>query len=633
MPLGRHKDDPLRNPKNFLFKAWRSLALSDPSPLQYDFIEYLNDHRAWQQIREESVTLAAMGSTMLTSTGTGARKILMAFRGAAKTYVCTTNAVYRLRENPLEEVLVVSATDGFASAISTMAWKMVTEFEWLAGDMAPSKEQRQSALAFDVRGARLASKDASFTARGIFGQITGLRATCVLGDDLETPNTSETEVKRTQLRHRMAEIPGAIIKPGGDIFLLGTPQNEMTVYKEWADEKGFELSIYPILFPRATTDPKTNEMLHYGTRLSPFITRQLDANPMLAGTSTEPQRFDEADIAQRQQAWGKTEFERQFKMWMDAGAGRAYPLKLRDLIVFDISPPMPGKKVHLPSVIQWAPLHPYRIRDIHVDGLAGDGTLFGPMKMDVELPAEEVIGWIDTSGEGEDETTWTILAGLAGRVYLLWQGSSREGHTEATMKAIAKDFATWGVQQAFVEANFGGGMFATLLKPHLQKAGAVTDVEDIPATRIQKEVRIVNALEPLMTSHRLVVNTGVFRQDFDNVHEYKDVIESRRRFYRLTYQLTRMTKLKGAVKFNDRADGLGSGVVHFADRLQRALDHESNLSKEQALQREAQKIIDARIKAGLPVAGWLPDEDQGLGFGRTRAGQGAAPSSQWPRTQ
>src|ERR1700748_497207 len=154
--------DPLSNPKNFLFKTWRTLNLPDPSPLQYDFMEYINDHRAWRQIKDEVLKDALNGTAL----GEGARKILMAFRGAAKTYACTTNSVYRLRENQLEEVLVVSATDTYASAISTMAFNMVTKFDWLAPDMAPSTTQRQSALSFDVRGARQASKDASFSARG-----------------------------------------------------------------------------------------------------------------------------------------------------------------------------------------------------------------------------------------------------------------------------------------------------------------------------------------------------------------------------------------------------------------------------------------------------------------------------------
>jgi hypothetical protein len=565
-------------------------------------MEYVNDHRAWKQVQDEAAKELLAGNIE------GARKILMAFRGAAKTYVVTTNGVYRLRENPLEECLVVSATDNYASAITTMAFNMVTKFDYLS-DMAPSNDQRQSALSFDVRGARQASKDASFTARGIFGQITGLRSTLILGDDLETPNTSETDLKRTNLRHRMSELGGAIIKPGGDIILLGTAQNEQTVYKDYADEKGYELRIYPIVYPK----PDEVER-RYGTRLAPLIKNALDANPLLAGTSTEA-RFNERDVAKRKVEWGTTEFERQFKMWMDAGNDRAYPLKLRDLICFEFTPPNPatGNKLHLPAQIVWTPLRDQRIRDVHVDALPGDGSIYGPLSMDILLPAEEIICQIDTSGEGTDETAWTILAGLSGRVYLCHQGASLEGHTDATLQAIAKDCAAWCVQKVKIESNFGQGMFSSLLQPHLKKEGCVAEVENERAGNSQKERRIVETLEPLITSHRLVVNAAVFRSDFDV--PYKNVEEAKRRFYRLTYQMTRMTKAKGAVRHDDRVDSLAAGCDHFMERLQEVLDKQEGLSKDALIQAEAEKIVEARRKAGLPVLGWLPE---GTGFDRTK---------------
>lgn len=605
--------DPLLNPKNFLFKAWRSLGLPDPTPLQYDFMEYMHDDLAWKQIQEEAIKEQDRGVVE------GARKILMAYRGAAKTYVVTTDSVYCLYVDPLEEVLVVSATDAYASAISTMAFRMVTQFPWLAPRMAPSPSQRQSALAFDVRGARTASKDASFTARGIFGQITGLRATRIIGDDLETPNTSETELKRQQLRHRMQELGGAIIKPGGSITLLGTAQHEQTVYKEYADEKGYQLRIYPILYPK----PEEVEKV-YGTRLAPLVGDALAQNPMLAGTSTEPTRFTERDILQRQLEFGRIEFDRQFRMDMTAGTGQLHPLKVRDLVVFEFTPPSAatGGKLYLPSSITWATLRDQRIRDLQLDTLPGDTAVFAPMNMDVMLPAEEIICQIDPSGEGEDETSWSIIAGLGGRVFFCKQGASREGHTQAVMEAIAKDCADWAVGTIKIESNFGQGMFASLLQPALDKAGCKAEVVVERAPQTQKERRIIETLEPLMSTHRLVVNAQVFRDDFDI--RYKDVEEAKRRFYRLTFQLSRMTKAKGAVRHDDRADSLAAGCAHFADRMQQTLDKEQSRSKDQALALEAEKIIEARKKAGLPVLGWL---DEAPGFERQIGHQKGGPKA------
>lgn len=585
--------------------------MPDPTPLQYDFIEYLNDGLAWNQITAEYKASLLSGCDLA-----GARKILFAFRGAAKTYVCTTNSVYRLRLNPLEEVLVVSATHDYAGAIASMAYNMITKFEWLAPDLAPTADQRQSALAFDVRGARTASKDPSFSAEGIFGQLTGKRATIVIGDDLEVPNTSDTEVNRAKLRHRVSELGGAIIKPGGDIFLLGTPQNEQTIYKEYADDKGYELRMYPIIYPRlGNSGGGADDASKYGTRLAPLLTQALETNPLLAGTSTEPARFTERDILARKNEWGNTEFDRQFRLFMDAGAGHEHPLKLKDLIVMDLSPPLTGQqpRVMLPAEILRSTLYEHRVRGLSLDSLPGDGSVYFPMKVDIMLPAEETICWVDPSGEGKDETTWTIMAGQGGRVFFLAQGASRDGSSAPVLEAIAKDCKRWGVQIVKVESNFGQGMFSSLLRPYLIAAGCECAIEDIRIGKVQKEVRIIQTLEPMLTAHRLVVNREVLERDYPVM--YENVEEAKRRFYRLTYQLTRMTKKRGVLKHDDRVDGLAGAAAHFVDRMKRTLSEAESLGHDRWLEQQLELLKEAMRKNGQPILGEERDREAAP-FGR-----------------
>jgi hypothetical protein len=578
--------DPLDYFPNMLWKAWRDIRLPDPTPLQMDFCHYLDAGYV-----DEITGHAARGDV-------GARKILMAFRGGSKSYVTTAYGVCRLRRDRTERVLVTSATAKFAGSISSFAFKMVNEFDWL-GDLKPRPHQRQSALAFDVNGAP-AAKDESFCSESIFGQITGRRASLIIGDDLETPNTSDTEGIRQELRKRMGEF-GAIILPGGDIYLLGTAQTENTIYKEYAEEKGYELRIYPIVYPIPDPDPKKDELLKYGHRLAPFVADPLKLNPELAGTSVEPSRFNEADIRARRLEWGGIEFDRQFKMFMDAGAGKGYPIKIRDLVVMELPVPSKATPLRLPSEIVFDRSPACKIEDIKVDALTGDSTLYSPLRTDIYLAPEEVICYVDPSGEGTDETTWTIGAGLLGRCFVLHQGASTEGHTKEVMQAIAKDCRTWGVQLVKVESNFGQGMFGELLQPHLKTAGSDAAVEDERQGKVQKEKRIVETIEPLASSNRLVIRAQLLRDDFEI--DYPDVEAAKRRYFRLTYQLSRMTKQKGCVPFDDRADGLSGLSKHFIGVLLRQLENAKEQGTARALDNEIEKIIETRREQGLPLYG------------------------------
>lgn len=570
-------NDPLAdNFKNYLWKTWRTLGLGDPSRLQYDFADYLQDPSQ----RAE---------------GLGSRKELLAFRGAAKTYVTTTYGDWRLYRDQEEKVLVTSATASFAKAISTFAFMMIQNFDWL-GHLAPRPDQRQAAQAFDVNGAA-AAKDTSFAAESIFGQITGKRASLIIGDDLETPNTSDTEGSRAELWKRVGEF-GAIILPGGDIIYLGTPQVENTIYKRNQEEKGYEVRIYPIVYPITSPDPKKDELRRYGPMLAPLLRKDLEANPELAATSTEPGRFDAADIAARRIEWGATEFDRQFKLFMDAGAGRGNPLKMRDLVVMDLPRTVP---MRLPSELDWAALPANRLDGIEVDAMTGDSTLYAPSKAAVWLEPNDIVMWVDPSGEGMDETTWTIAAELGGRVFLLWQGYSLDGHTQGTMLNIAMDGKAWGARRIKVESNFGQGMFGELLKPVCREMDYEVTIEDIRQGVVSKEQRIVGNLEPMTSSHRLVINAELLRRDYAVAYDH--IEDGKRRFYRLSYQLSRITKQKGCLRHDDRIDGASSATQHFIGILQQALKEAANANKLRGIEEEAEKMIELRRSQGLPLFG------------------------------
>jgi hypothetical protein len=602
--------DPLKkNTKNFLWKTWRTLFDNDPTPRMYE---------VWERLE----------------TGPD-RDIIMGWRGLSKSYITVTYGVKALYVDPTEIVLTVSGSGSGAAGNAILAWGMITGFDWLS-HMKPSGTLRQSSHAFDVAGSRM-EKSESFAAESLFGQVTGRRASLIIPDDVETPNTSETEGDRNRLRLRYAELGGSILKPGGRIKVLGTAQTEQTLYLELATERGYGMRMWPVVYPRPSTDPKKDELRKYGPWLAPSILKEVTENPELAGTTVEPTRFTESDLFARKLEYGTTEYERQFKLFLDAGQANDKPLKLRDLIVLEIPVPSPGNPLKVPSTLQWSPMPANQWGDIQTDALNGDSSVFAPMMtgpvghnggppLEIDhfwQEPETKILQVDPSGGGSDETSWQVLAQHLGRVFLCCQDARLEGFSTDTMKAIARDAKLYGVHRIRIEKNYGGGMFGELLRPHLLAINCPCTIEEEVSGQVQKEVRIIDTLQGIVSDHRLVIAAEVLRKDFKV--NYPEVDQAKQRFYRLTYQLTRITKKRGCLAHDDRVDTLASGVASFIGTLRRQLEEAARESKEAFLAAEAEKIIETRRKQGQPLFGLEAGPSRLGNFIKAVGGMGGSP--------
>lgn len=566
--------DPLRIFPNFMWKTWRSLNFPDPTRLHYDVADFMVNGPD--------------------------RQIDMGFRGMAKSYIAVTKAIHALYVDPEEEiVLTVSATTNAAKQNSYFGWQMIQQFDWLE-HLRPTPDQRQSTQAFDVRGAT-PKKSESFAAMSLFGQITGRRARLAIPDDIEIPSTSDTEAARIDLRKAHAEIPGAILVPGGREIMLGTAQNEQSIYPELATEKGYAMRMWPSEYP------KRDELPKFGSWLAPMIEGDLQKDPGLSGMPTEPSRFGIEVLLGKERDFGRIEYARQFKLHLDAGAGNAAPLKLRDLVVLEwATPSLHRGKVALllPPDVRWGPTKQNAITDIQVDALHGDSiheaAYVSPQ--DEWLPVEITWMYVDPSGAGTDETTATVGAGLSAMVFICALRASIEGHTVETMKWIAVLAKLWNAGYIYVESNFGQGMFGALLRPHLQEISHPCVIEEDRKGAVQKERRIIETLEPPVSSHRVVINREILAKDI-NSGAYPNIEDARRRFYRLTYQFTRITKVRDCIAKDDKVDGLASLVAKFMERMRQRTQDALALDKEVALMEEIKAIIQERIKQGLPTYG------------------------------
>jgi hypothetical protein len=139
----------------------------------------------------------------------------------------------------------------------------------------------------------------------------------------------------------------------------------------------------------------------------------------------------------------------------------------------------------------------------------------------------------------------------------------RDGYSDNTLLDILRGCKRFNVTKLLVETNFGDGIVAELFKKHLQQTKQAIDVEEVRAN-VRKEDRIIDALEPVMNQHRLIVDRGVVEWDYSS---NKEAAPEERLLYMLFYQMSRMCREKGAVKHDDRLDCLAQAVKYFTDAM------------------------------------------------------------------
>lgn len=507
----------------FLFVLWKALSLPVPTRCQIDMAKKL-------------------------SAGDNRRFILQAFRGIGKSFITCAFVVWKLWNNPDLKFMIVSASKERADANSIFIKRIIDLMPQLR-ELKPKQGQRDAVISFDVGPAK-PDHSPSVKSVGITGQLTGSRADILIADDVEVPNNSATQAARDRLSELVKEFD-AILKPGGTIIYLGTPQNEMTLYRE-LEGRGYTTTIWPARYPRDRKDWQS-----YGDRLAPMLQAELEEDPeSFYWRPTDEVRFDDTDLKERELSYGKAGFALQFMLNPNLSDAEKYPLKLRDLIVADLDP------ASSPMVYQWLPNPQNKREDVPNVGLMGDsyhtyqtvGSAFSSYTQKILV--------IDPSGRGKDETGYAVLYQLNGYIFAMEVGGMRGGYEDSTLEALAKIGRKWKVNEYVIEGNFGDGMYLELFKPVAARIhpAAVTEVK----SKGQKELRICDVLEPIMGSHRLIVNAAAIVQDYQSASD-KDGV--RNPIYSLFYQMTRISRERGALAHDDRLDALAIGVQFFVESM------------------------------------------------------------------
>ena len=513
-------DNKLRDDfRYFLTAVWTHLALPPPTRAQLCIAEYLQNGPKRLQIQ--------------------------AFRGVGKSWITAAFVLWTLYNDPDKKVMVVSASKDRADAFSIFCQRLILEVPWMSHLKPKNDDQRWSRISFDVGPAK-AAQAPSVKSVGITGQLTGSRADLMVLDDVEVPNNSMTEMQREKLLQLVTECESILTpKPGSRIMFLGTPQTTFTIYNKLR-ERSYKPFVWPARYPR--------KVAMYDGLLAPQLVYDLDTHDDLSWKPTDT-RFREGDLLERESSMGRSNFMLQFMLDTSLSDAEKFPLKFADLIVTPIN------RENAPENIIWCSDPKNIIKDLPAVGLPAD-YFYSPMQFQGEWRKySETICSVDPSGRGTDETVACYLSQLNGFIYLHEIKASREGYTDETLLNILKGCRKYGATTLLIESNFGDGIVAELFKKHCQSTQTRLTIEETRAN-VRKEDRIIDALEPVLNQHRLVVDPKVITWDYNsNV----DVAPEHRLQYMLFYQMSRMCREKGAVKHDDRIDALAQGVKYYTD--------------------------------------------------------------------
>ena len=506
--------------KLFLQALWNQLDLPSPTRAQYAIADYLQHGPKRLQIQ--------------------------AFRGVGKSWITGAFVLWTLFKDNEKKIMIISASKERADNMSIFLQKLIIETPWLKHMQPKTDSARWSRISFDINCPP--HQAPSVKSVGITGQLTGSRADLMILDDIEVPGNSMTEMMREKLLQLCTEAE-SILTPKEDsrIMYLGTPQTVFTIYRKLA-ERNYRPFVWPARVPR--------KLASYEGLIAPQLQETID-NGAEPWSVTDPDRFDHEDLVEREASMGRSNFMLQFMLDTSLSDAEKFPLKMADLVITSVNPKS------APDSVIWCSDPKNVIKDLPTVGLPGD-YFYTPMQLQGEWgDYQETICSVDPSGRGSDETAAAFISQRNGFLYLHEMRAYRDGYSDNTLLDILKGCKKYNVTKLVIETNFGDGIVAELFKKHLQQLKLGIDVEEVRAN-VRKEDRIIDALEPVLNQHRLVVDRQVVEWDFKS---NPDEAPEKRLLYMLFYQMSRMCRERGAIRHDDRLDALAQGVKYFTDAM------------------------------------------------------------------
>tara|TARA_B110000503_G_scaffold132381_1_gene208272 strand:+ start:5265 stop:6734 length:1470 start_codon:yes stop_codon:yes gene_type:complete len=180
------------------------------------------------------------------------RKILQVFRNGGKSYIIGAYVCWKLLTDPNWTCIIISAKRNLALRNSQFIRHTIEThplLQHLKSDLYTWKTET-----FTVERP-IMQLNPSVTISSLGASYTGLHATTILADDVETSDNVISVDSRARIKERVAEF-GKIAK---NIFLIGTPHNEDSVYDHLVD-KGYTLKKIPAIRTRTIRQEDSTEI-------------------------------------------------------------------------------------------------------------------------------------------------------------------------------------------------------------------------------------------------------------------------------------------------------------------------------------------------------------------------------------
>ena len=462
-------------------------------------------------------------------------RMVWASRGLGKSLASQIYVIWRLLRDPNEHILVMSAGATRAINYTQFVQKLIKLLP-ITKPMSPRHNiERTSGQSFDVAGS-MVSDSPNVYAVGAGNQVTGMRASLVVYDDIETAQTVESTTMMEKIDTFAKEAQNLLMSGKDESICLSTPHSMSSMYIGWLDS-GYKLLSLPAEVPE-------NDNAHFGG-LAEHIAEMMVKG--MYGMAVD-ERLNKDFLMSKKMRIGKSKYKLQYLLDVSDADDLRYPLKLSDLIVMDVDDEgAPLKIAHssMPDKQLYMKHHSFKSDKFYQPSYTSDET----------APYEMKLLSLDPSGKGRDEIGISILYSLNTRLFLKKITGLQGGYDDENLIQISQLCALHGIDTLLIEENWGGGMFTKMLEPHLRRISPKTEIDEINV-RGQKEIRIIENLEPLVNQHRLIVDKNTLDKDYDapSINAF-------------TYQFSKITKERESLRADDRLDSLANGVIYMIDKM------------------------------------------------------------------